>query len=1013
MKPLLLTLQAFGPFATTQTIDFRLLGSNPLFLINGPTGSGKTSILDAICFALYGETTGNERQATHMRCDLASLSTPTEITFEFALHEKRYRVTRLPEQQVPKSRGEGTTTRKHTASLYEITESDRLITSKTAQVKLEVTSLLGLNESQFRQVMVLPQGKFRELLLASSKDREAIFGQLFQTDIYKKIEFALKDKASSIVTAKEEFDNQIQGALKVAEVSSEQELNIQIEDITQQLARAKQEEKSSFERLNQAKIKLEQSKMLAGQFSKREQSQKSLTLHLEQQDKIIDMTSLLELAVSAEKLNVPYQHWQSCLNQVKALESKISTLNIERQQAQTHLTLCEQGLQKATLNAEQLPRLNEQLFHLEQSKEKLKEIDSQQTNLKMLESQGKEYVHTMAKYQALKAQLFEELKKSECDLDSARKGTTEKVSLQADIAKTQRLLADLSKLRSLVTEQVQLTNQTGTMRIAKQQLEKGLAEKRQHADKLEMHWHSAQAAVLAKRLKSNQPCPVCGSCEHPSPAEFEGKEVYKQDVQQARQVETAALDQFNTALNELERHHSLCEQQEKLIHSYKLELGDDAVLDIESTEQKLLHLQARYHELDAIDVPKLESVVAELKQRCENGDAKIYSLREEISANEAKLEALNKQLNQLRASMSGSYDSIVQLDTEYLDLQQNIGRLNDALKYAQESQHNATVSYSNIESQISSHQELLAVARSNTQLAETEWDYALKAASFSSLAHFLECRSSSEQIQQWREQIERYSSTKLKLEQTIHDIEQELANTSRPNLEEEQLNVTLLESEHVKCRGELDAAQSLFHRLEKVASDIAQLRTKNSQLDDEYKVYGTLYDVASGKTGSRISLHRFVLGVLLDDVLIQASQRLRVMSQGRYQLVRKTEGFKGVAGRGLDLSVEDGYTGKTRDVATLSGGESFMAALALALGLSDVVQSYSGGIRLDTLFIDEGFGSLDPESLDLAMQILVDLQQTGRMIGVISHVSELKEQMPLRLDVNSSRSGSKISLVGA
>ncbi|MDG2681397.1 SMC family ATPase, partial [Vibrio parahaemolyticus] len=185
---------------------------------------------------------------------------------------------------------------------------------------------------------------------------------------------------------------------------------------------------------------------------------------------------------------------------------------------------------------------------------------------------------------------------------------------------------------------------------------------------------------------------------------------------------------------------------------------------------------------------------------------------------------------------------------------------------------------------------------------------------------------------------------------------------------------------------------------------------KNRKLEEEYKVFGTLYDVASGKTGSRISLHRFVLGVLLDDVLIQASQRLSLMSKGRYILARKTEGFKGAAGRGLDLVVEDGYTGKMRDVATLSGGESFMAALALALGLSDVVQSYSGGIRLDTLFIDEGFGSLDPESLDLAIQTLVDLQQTGRMIGVISHVSELKEQMALRIDVEPSRFGSTVSV---
>ncbi|MFD2018077.1 SbcC/MukB-like Walker B domain-containing protein [Vibrio olivae] len=173
---------------------------------------------------------------------------------------------------------------------------------------------------------------------------------------------------------------------------------------------------------------------------------------------------------------------------------------------------------------------------------------------------------------------------------------------------------------------------------------------------------------------------------------------------------------------------------------------------------------------------------------------------------------------------------------------------------------------------------------------------------------------------------------------------------------------------------------------------------------------GTLSDVANGRTGTKVSLHRFVLGVLLDDVLIQASTRLRLMTKGRYELRRKEDRARGNAGSGLDLMVEDGYTGKWRDVATLSGGESFMAALALALGLSDVVQSYSGGIRLDTLFIDEGFGSLDPESLDLAIQTLIDLQQGGRTIGVISHVTEMKEQMSLRVDIKSTRAGSSISL---
>ncbi|GAL32201.1 exonuclease SbcC [Vibrio maritimus] len=205
--------------------------------------------------------------------------------------------------------------------------------------------------------------------------------------------------------------------------------------------------------------------------------------------------------------------------------------------------------------------------------------------------------------------------------------------------------------------------------------------------------------------------------------------------------------------------------------------------------------------------------------------------------------------------------------------------------------------------------------------------------------------------------------------------------------------------------------QSQQSSLLQVRKRIETLRAQNEELDKQYQVVGTLSDVANGRTGNKISLHRFVLGVLLDDVLIQASQRLRLMSKGRYDLKRKESRSKGNAGSGLDLIVEDAYTGKWRDVATLSGGESFMAALSLALGLSDVVQSYSGGIRLDTLFIDEGFGSLDPESLDLAVQTLVELQQSGRTIGIISHVSELKEQMPLRLDVHASRVGSTVSLV--
>ncbi|MEP4546652.1 MAG: SMC family ATPase, partial [Saccharospirillum sp.] len=203
--------------------------------------------------------------------------------------------------------------------------------------------------------------------------------------------------------------------------------------------------------------------------------------------------------------------------------------------------------------------------------------------------------------------------------------------------------------------------------------------------------------------------------------------------------------------------------------------------------------------------------------------------------------------------------------------------------------------------------------------------------------------------------------------------------------------------------------------LQKAATDVkkrmAETLQKIKQLEADYGVTGTLAEVASGKNGQRISLQRFVLSVLLDDVLIEASHRLTTMSKGRYQLLRRQDRTKGNVASGLDLDVEDAYTGKSRPVSTLSGGESFMAALALALGLSDVVQAYAGGIRLDALFIDEGFGSLDPDSLDLAIETLMELRANGRSVGIISHVSELKEQIPQRIDVRPSQAGSRIEII--
>ncbi|MCQ9082265.1 AAA family ATPase [Vibrio harveyi] len=1010
MKPIKLTMQAFGPFAQTETIEFDKLGTNPLFLINGPTGSGKTSILDAICFALYGETTGNERQGIQMRCDMAAPTLLTEVTLEFSLHGKSYRVIRSPEQEAPKARGEGMTVRKHTAALYEITDEEKLITSKTTQVKTEVTNIIGLNETQFRQVMVLPQGKFRELLLATSKEREEIFGQLFQTDIYKKIEYALKDKASAISKAKDEFDNQIRGALQVAGVSSEVELTEQREALASQFESVQKQEQESLAQLNAVKTELQKAEALSNEFKKREQAEIALKQHLEQSDAVSSRQLQLDNAKKASKVELPYVTLQNASKQTQELEQKVAKLSQDLTVANDAVKSKEGALQTAKEQAAQLPKLTEQQYQLEGMKGKLVEKSELEKAINAGLTQKSEFEATLKKYIALKEKLTLEAQQGQKSLDQARVDVASIGTVEAEIKQQQRLMQDLQKLTGLNQELAKLDALTPSKQASVDQAKARYVELQRSADTLELSWHNAQAAILAQRLQAGEMCPVCGSVEHPQPAQFVGEEVTKEQVQRARNIEREGQVALNQLNNQLEQHNIAIGQYKQQIEQLSVELGQNASMDLSALQASMQQLNERLQQLSSINLVQLEQSVNELNQRCVTGEGKINDLQNQMAANESTIKVNREQLVKLSTSLDAKYSSLEVLEQDIVAIQKQIAELNSALENAQNHLQQAVLAKTNIESQLTTNQQWLNEALDRFSTAKADWEQALQASAFEDEAQFLACKVDEAEMQVWQQEIDAFKQTQIKLEQTLADLSSTLKDLALPDLENLNVKLNSVQQSYVEARNQLDSTRSLFERLEKVRNDIATLHDKNTKLEDEYKVFGTLYDVASGKTGSRISLHRFVLGVLLDDVLIQASQRLSLMSKGRYILARKTEGFKGAAGRGLDLVVEDSYTGKTRDVATLSGGESFMAALALALGLSDVVQSYSGGIRLDTLFIDEGFGSLDPESLDLAIQTLVDLQQTGRMIGVISHVSELKEQMAQRIDVEPSRLGSTVSV---
>lgn len=864
MTPLTLTLQAFGPFARRDTIDFTALGRSPLFLINGPTGAGKSSILDAICFALYGQTTGNERDAGQMRCDQAAPDLLTEVTLTFRLRESTYRVRRVPQQERPKANGEGTTTQAAEAQLWRLTpegqEDECLVARKVTDANGQLQQLLGLDARQFRQVMVLPQGKFRELLLAGSKEREEIFAQLFQTQIFQRIEQRLADQAKHIVREVNDHRQRVQGMLAASDVESEAALEAALAALAPDHQTARHDLALAAEQREQAVAAAQSAAALARQFAQHAALVNAKAALLVQQPAVQRAQQQLRQHEQTQALATPFYARQSAQQNATAAqrewaaaEQAIAPRQAAHQQAQ-------ETLEAANAQYEQLPALQRQAYALEQS------------------------------------------------------------------------LDQCQALATLEKQQQALAQQVARARENAQQKQRAATQQEQHAIEQEMRWHQGQAALLAEQLEGGQPCPVCGSREHPAPASTAQLLVTQEEVKQARSAHERARQAWVSAQQDAQRLEQQAEHVGEQCQKLRKQLGDSV-----SLESVNASLAAVKREMDT----------------CERG-----------------------------------------------------------WKVAQSQAQTAHTAFTQAQTTLTQATQRQAEAQRTLEAAQAEWQTALQDSPFEDEQAFITARLDTAEQQRLSDDVARFQRELARLEGQLEASAPLLEGKTPPDVAALDAQADNSKAREEACRQHYQRLSARVDQLTATRQRLAEARNVEAALDEQYKLWGTLSEVANGRTGNRISLQRFVLGVLLDDVLIQASARLVRMSRGRYQLVRREDPSKGNKASGLELDVADTYTGKNRPVATLSGGESFMAALSLALGLSDVVQAYAGGIQLDTLFIDEGFGSLDQDALDQAIAMLSELQMSGRMIGIISHVSELKEQMPIRIDVLPSRQGSTVVVKG-
>jgi len=880
MRPITLSMTAFGPYASREFLDFRELGDKRFFLIHGPTGAGKTSILDALTFALYGATSGEERSGDDMRSQFAAPDVLTEVTLEFSVGAERYRVWRRPGQDRPKLRGEGFTHVAPDAALWCRTacgddgQEGTVVATGVRDVGAAVQDLLGFSEAQFRQVVVLPQGRFREVLSADVRQREEILKQLFRTERFASITEFMKARRG-------ELDRQIkgslerrQGVLESAKVESREELDALECDAAQRAAQQAIARDAAQSAAQAAQSALEAGRTAASTLAEQTAANVALGQLEASEPAIAEKRVELDAARAAQTVEGPWQMRESRRSdELRAREA------LERAQA---------AVPAARAAFEAVCELTGQAEAAERDEAAVRELEQ----------------------------------------------------AAATASRTASDLERLAKAASAVRDEVDRAREAqGRAEAARAEAENARA----HAAQTELSWRSGRAAALAATLTEGEECPVCGSEHHPHPATG-GVAVDDAELDAVRTQAARAESAHASALATADAAQKAAEQAQARLEDEKVALGDVAAGDplaARAEAQRLLH---------------------------------------EADTRRAALKKAEADLASCRSRRDATQVALAQADAA------------------------ATAAQSAIEA--------AAVERGR---AEAAFEAALRAADFADESAFLVRRRVPSELDALEAAVVRFGEEIATARGRAQRAREAAAQVLAPD-------IAALEVAQRDADTALEAATQAFvgadkdrQRYREAIEAIVAIETQSAELHARHAVIARLADVAEGSNPLRLSFQRFVLGTYLDDVLVHASYRLQRMTGGRYRLQRATAVTHRGRAAGLDLAVYDEQTDRTRPAGTLSGGEGFLASLALALGLAEAVQAHAGGVKLETIFVDEGFGTLDPESLDLAVNTLLDLAGVqagaGRLVGIISHVPELQQQIDARLEVSRTERGSTARFV--
>ncbi|MDI6710751.1 MAG: SMC family ATPase [Bacillota bacterium] len=1014
MRPVRLAMTAFGPYAGTQELDFTALGGHSLFLIHGPTGAGKTSILDAICFALYGDTSGAERDGRDMRSHHADRAVTTEVTFDFILGGATYRVWRRPQQERPKVRGEGMTTTPADAVLWARTgsagdgEEGTVLAAGWSRVTEAVEKLLGFKSDQFRQVVVLPQGRFRRLLAADSRERQKILEVLFRTQLYRRLEEALKAEANKLGLELKSVRERREWLLQEAKAEDRAGLEARLAAHLEELDALAREVLDASDRAGAAQRALEAGEQAATRLREKREAEEALRRLEARREAVEGLRRELERARRAQFLAPLEETLQARREDAQEAHAALIRAGTALDQAEGRLERARARLAREEGRKDDGRAAEREAARLKELEGRVAALDEARRDLTVREKAGRALAaaREAAARELEAARRLLETKTEERDRAREAAYQVDVLALKLQAAeKVQKARNELDRHR-VALEEIRAGDVAARRKL--EALETAYGQARALLSRLQEAWMRGQAAVLAARLTPGQPCPVCGALEHPAPAEQTGEVPAEGEVRAAEQRAAAAeeaRDRAREVLAEIGRRKESLEGLVRLLEQELAEAGLPAAGEPDERVKDLRRRLAGARQASAA-AAGLEQEVAGLKRR-------VAEAEEGLQETEARLREARDAWQAARA-LVGERERAVPADLRVPEALQRARaeaedlcrRLAEALEEARREAEDAGRDTAAARAALASAKRFWEDAARRVQEEEDAFARRLKAEGFADFAAYAAARKAPEDVAALEREIRAFETETQKAQGALEKAERAAAGLAEPDLGALR---AALDTADAARDGLVKKQANLETQVKNESGWLAAVRDLEETLDllqRRYAVAGRLAEVANGKNAYGLTFQRFVLGALLDDVTLAATQRLKLMSRGRYHLLRTVDRRDGRSAGGLDLRVYDAYTGTERDVTTLSGGETFLASLSLALGLADVVQAYSGGIHLDTIFVDEGFGTLDPETLDLAMRALVELQAGGRLVGIISHVPELKERIGARLEVRPTQRGS-------